>query len=118
MLHSKFSNWFALPPHAAFRVSSLIVLLATSLVAAEPVVRTVPWVAADATIPHDTYAFKRITLKGTSSLQGPNIRATWDFGDGSTPASFSVENGYNVSAVHAYHGEPGTTYEARLAVVD
>jgi len=85
---------------------------------AEPQVRTVPWVAADPAIPHDTYAYRKITLKGTSNLAGPNIRATWDFGDGTEPVSFAVRNQYDVSAPHIYYGHPGTTYTARLTVTD
>ena len=102
----------------ALGVSLAITMFAAAAIAAEPVVKTVPWIAADTSIPHDTYAGARVTLKGTSSLQGSNMRATWDFGDGSPSVSFSVENGYDVSATHRYSGAPGTTYTARLTVSD
>ena len=98
--------------------SLLIPVFAISVFAAEPLVKTVPWVASDAAIPHDTFSSKSITLKGTSSLEGSNIRATWEFGDGSASASFNVENGYAVSASHVYHGLAGDTYTARLTVTD
>src|SRR5262249_11747220 len=93
-------------------------LLGVSVLSAAPVARTVPWNPADWNVPHDTFASRSITLKGTSSLQGQNIRATWDFGDGTQPVSFVVERGYDVSAPHTYFGIPGTVYEATLTVQD
>ncbi|MFN7938359.1 MAG: Ig-like domain-containing protein [Bryobacteraceae bacterium] len=100
------------------RSLALSLCAAASVFAAEPVVKTVPWVPSDRAIPHDTFAYKSITLKGTSSLQGPNIRATWDFGDGSAPVSFIVENAYDVSTTHVYYGSPGDNFTARLTVTD
>ena len=48
-----------------------------------PVVKTVPWVANNPLIPHDTWSGKSIRVKGTSSMAGANIQYRWDFGDGS-----------------------------------
>src|SRR5579862_6646043 len=103
-----------------FRVSRYVCALAllASCYAAEPVVKTVPWIPSDTTIPHDTYANRAITLKGTSSLQGEQIRATWDFGDGSAPAVTAVTNAYDVSVRHVYAGAAGTTYTATLKIED
>src|SRR5262245_29195762 len=67
---------------------------------AEPIVKTVRWVASDPSIPHDTYAYREITLKATSSISGRNIHAVWDFGDGTQSAVFTVENPYDASAKH------------------
>src|SRR4051794_28505532 len=99
-------NRFALAAVRSFCVAGLA---AVAGFAAQPIVKTVPWMAADSSVPHDTLAFKTVTLKGTSSLQGANIRATWDFGDGSAPATSPVTDSYNVAATHAYTGAPGTT---------
>ena len=59
----------------------LVVCVVIPAFAAAPVVKTVPAFAGNAAIPHDTIPNKAITLKGTSSIQGPDIQATWDFGD-------------------------------------
>jgi Bacterial Ig domain/Putative Ig domain len=98
--------------------AALAVLASLPAGAAEPVVKTARWVASDPSIPHDTFAYRSITLKGTSSIAGQNIRATWDFGDNTDPATFTVVNGYDVSARHVYYATPGTMFTARLTVVD
>lgn len=98
--------------------TALAVLAGMPVHGAEPVVKTVRWVASDPSIPHDTFAYRSITLKGTSSIAGQNIRATWDFGDNTDPASFTVVNGYDVSARHIYYATPGAMFTARLTVVD
>jgi hypothetical protein len=86
--------------------------------AAPPVVKTVPWVATNPLIPHDTWSGKQITLKGTADVQGAAIQYTWDFGDGSPVATGTVTNMYAVEALHAYTGAPGTISTARLTVED
>jgi len=98
--------------------TALAVVASMPVHAAEPVVKTARWVTSDPSIPHDTFAYRSITLKGTSSMAGQNIRATWDFGDNTDPASFTVMNGYDVSARHVYYATPGTVFTARLTVVD
>jgi hypothetical protein len=101
-------------------VVGLIVLLALTwtpfAAAANPVVKTVPWVAANPLIPHDTWSGKSVTLKGTSDVQGANIQWTWDFGDGSPVASGTVANRYVIEALHTYAGAVGTVFTARLTV--
>ena len=72
-----------------------------------PQVNTVPWVAADRLIPHDTWSGKEITLKGTVDVEGADITYTWDFGDGSPVASGTVLDRYVVEARHTYVGVPG-----------
>lgn len=86
--------------------------------AAPPVVKTVPWVANNPLIPHDTWSGKTITLKGTSSVQGATIQYAWDFGDGSPVATGSVGNMYAIEATHAYTGPAGTVYTATLTVTN
>ena len=80
--------------------------------------KTVSWVASDPSVPHDTFAYQNITLKGTSSIQGAQVRATWDFGDGSAPVTSTVENRYDVSARRVYTGAIGTVFTATLTIED
>ena len=86
--------------------------------AAPPVVKTVPWVATNPLIPHDTWSGKSITLKGTADVQGAAIQYTWDFGDGSPVATGTVANMYAIEATHAYTGAVGTIFTTRLTVQD
>ncbi len=101
-------------------VSSLAVLavVSQSALAAPPVVKTVPWVASNPLIPHDTWSGKSVRLKGTSDQQGANFIYTWDFGDGSPVATGAVTNKYVIEATHAYTGATGTVYTATLTVQD
>ena len=59
--------------------------------AAPPVVKTVRWDATRASIPHETYSGKAITLKGTCDQQGADLLWIWDFGDGSPVATGTVD---------------------------
>jgi hypothetical protein len=88
--------------------------------AANPVVKTVPWVPSNPLLPHDTWLNKTITLKGTTDVQGTGITFSWDFGDGTTPATGNVTNMYAVEATHAYTtGTPGATiYTATLTITN
>lgn len=88
------------------------------LSAAPPVVKTVPWVGSQPLIPHDTWSGKVVTLKGTSDVQGANILYSWDFGDGSPPATGTVTNRYAVEAKHAYTAPAGTIFVATLTVTN
>jgi hypothetical protein len=101
---------------ASLVAALLVVVFAAPVAAQPPVVKTVPWVATNPLIPHDTYAGKLITLKGTSSMQGANIQYTWDFGDGSPVVTGTVANMYAVEARHTYAGAVGTIWTARLTV--
>jgi hypothetical protein len=83
-------------------------------------VKTVPWVATNPLIPHDTWNGATITLKGTADQQersGNHVTYIWDFGDGST-ASGTVSNQYIIEAQHVYTGAIGTIYTARLSVTN
>jgi len=91
-------------------------LVPVAAVAQAPVVKTVPWVASNPLIPHDTWSGKQITLKGTANVQGANIQYTWDFGDGSPVATGIVTNQYVIQATHTYTGAAGTVFTARLTV--
>ena len=85
---------------------------------AVPVVRTVPWVAGQPGIPHETYAGKSITLKGVTNLTAPNFHAKWRFGDGTPDALFVVTDLYDVSTTHMYTGPVGKRWSATLTVID
>lgn len=86
--------------------------------AAAPTAKTVPWIPANPAVPHDTYAGKSVTMKGTSDMQGVNIHYDWDFGDGSPHATGTVTNQFNVSAAHTYAGATGTIWTAVLTLTD
>lgn len=90
----------------------------TVALAVTPVVKTVPWVATNPLIPHDTYPGKSIHLKGTADQQGTNFQYSWDFGDGTAPATGTVTNMYVIGATHTYVGAPETIWTARLTVTD
>ncbi len=96
----------------------LAIFMTTPVLAIAPVVKTVPAIADNPTIPHDALPDKAVTLKGTSSVQGPGIQATWDFGDGSSPFVSNVANQYDVSTTHTYSGAPGSIFAATLTVLD
>lgn len=83
-----------------------------------PVVKTVPWVASNPLIPHDTWSGKVVTLKGTCDQQGAGFTYTWDFGDGSAVAAGTVVNKYAIEASHTYAGAAGTIFTATLTVQD
>lgn len=100
---------------AAVLLGSLLVL-AFTVTAAAPVVKTVPWVPSNPLIPHDTYAGKNVTLKGTTDVQGAGFTWTWDFGDGSPVATGTVSDRYVVQAQHVYAGPVGTVWTATLTV--
>jgi hypothetical protein len=94
---------------------------------APPVVKTAPWVATNSLIPHDTFAGKAVTLKGTSDVAGTNIQYTWDFGDGTpvqagrvvlTPSLPTDRRPYMIEATHTYAGSAGTLFVARLTVTN
>lgn len=98
------------------RIAAATVLLTASVLAAPPVVKTVPWVDSNHLIPHTTYSGKSIRLKGTCDQQGANLQWIWDFGDGSPVATGTVANRYAIEASHAYTGATGTVFTARLTV--
>lgn len=101
-------------PRAGFVAA---VLLGASLAyGAAPVVKTIPWVAGNALIPHDTWSAKTIHLKGTCDVQGAGFEYFWDFGDGSPTATGTVTDRFAVESSHAYVGAVGTVFTARLTV--
>lgn len=102
--------------HGRLGLGLALMLAAGAAMAAPPVVKTVPWVASNALIPHDTWSGKSIRLKGTSDVQGGNIEYTWDFGDGSPVATGTVADRYAIEASHAYVGSVGQVYTATLTV--
>lgn len=96
----------------------VMIAITQAAFALTPVPKTVPWEATNPGIPHDTYAGKSVTLKGTSDVQGASIQATWDFGDGSPVATFVVTNRFVVEATHVYAGAVGTNFTATLTLQD
>jgi len=78
---------------------------------AQPVAKTVPWVATNPLIPHDTWSGKQIILKGTCA--GAD-QFTWDPGDGSPALTGAVTDPYVVEKFHAYTGAVGTLFTATL----
>lgn len=111
---------------------SVLALLVVFLVlpqmarAVVPVVKTVPWVCSGnppvcdftSASPHSTYPGVSITLKATTSVQGANFQAKWNFGDGSPVATFTVTNQYDISTTHTYVGAVGTAWTAIVTVTD
>lgn len=97
-------------------VGAVLVAALPTSAAAQPVVKTVPWVATNPLIPHDTWSGKSIRLKGTTDVTSGTW--TWDFGDGSPPATGTVTaaNRYLLEATHAYTGTTGQVFTARLTV--
>ncbi len=100
-------------------ITAAAMLLPEAALAVTPVAYIVPWVPTNPAAPHITYPGRTITLKGTSSVAGPTIMATWDPGDGSPVIGpFNVTNQYIVSATHAYQGANNTQYTAKLTITD
>ena len=99
-----------------FIVAAALCFLPHAAYAAPPVVKTVPWVASNPLIPHDTYSGKSIRLKGTSDIQAATY--TWDFGDGSPVATGAVTDRYAIEASHVYTGAVGTIFSATLTVTN
>ena len=83
-----------------------------------PNVITVPWVARDPIIPHETYDGKSIRLKGIVRDASP-ATFQWDFGDGTSSAVMNVTNPFDLSVAHTYPAAPaGTPFTAVLKVWD
>lgn len=113
---SKNRLWIALA--IVFVWGAALALAPSAAQAAPPVVKTVPWVASNPLIPHDTYPTKSITLKGTCDAPPPGItyQYFWDFGDGSSTAPANVTDNYALEARHVYVGAADTVFTARLTV--
>jgi hypothetical protein len=120
MLHKKGANMKKnlIRYSAIFATVSLLVILSQSAFAAPPVVKTVPWVATNPLIPHDSWSGKSIRLKGTSDVQGATIQYMWDFGDGSPVATGTVSNMFAIEASHVYTVIADQIFTARLTVTN
>mgnify|MGYP005811785265 CR=1 FL=1 len=102
----------------AILLAGCILLAAPSATAQTITVKTVPWVATNPLVAHDTWDGKQITLKGTSDQAGADVQFTWDFGDGTNTVG-TVSNQYAVEATHIYTGfAAGTVFTARLTVLN
>ncbi|MDD2732475.1 MAG: PKD domain-containing protein [Desulfuromonadaceae bacterium] len=110
----RIGRWFG----NMFLIVAAVALLPMAAFAAAPVVKTVPWVASNPLIPHDAYAGKQVTLKGTTDMAS-GAKYHWDFGDLSAPtADANVTNNYVLEAKHTYAGAVGTVYTATLTVTN
>ncbi|MCI0538326.1 MAG: PKD domain-containing protein [Verrucomicrobiales bacterium] len=98
--------------------AAALVISSPTLLAVQPDAKTVPWVASNPLIPHDTKSGVSHILKGTSDQQGANFTWTWDFGDGSPVATGTVTSKYVIEATHTYTGVDGTIFTATLTVRD
>ncbi|WP_177418125.1 PKD domain-containing protein, partial [endosymbiont of Lamellibrachia barhami] len=96
-------------------VDSITVSVAPNL---PPDVITVPWVAHDPTVPHETYNGKAVRLKGIVRDADP-ATFQWDFGDGTQSAVTDVIDSYDLSVTHLYpNALQGTPFVATLTVWD
>ncbi len=83
-----------------------------------PDVITVPWVARDPVVPHETYDGRSIRLKGIVR-DADAATYQWDFGDGTQSAVTNVTNAFDLSVAHTYPSAPaGTPFTAVLKVWD
>jgi PKD repeat protein len=83
-----------------------------------PNVITVPWVAFDPLVAHETYNGKSIRLKGIVR-DADAATYQWDFGDGTGSGVLTVTNPYDLSVAHTYPDAPsGTPFTATLTVTD
>jgi hypothetical protein len=105
-------------PFAGAAFALLMFGLSMPALAVPPVVKTVPWVAANPLVAHDTWSGKSIRLKGTVDTMGEAgpFEYSWDFGDGSSTSFAAVTNVYAIEASHAYAGTSGTIFVAQLTV--
>jgi hypothetical protein len=103
-----------------FLTVTAVLLAATPLVAAPPVVKTVWWDATNETSLHPAMCDVALTLKGTSDQAGTY---QWDPADGSglTPAA-AIGDRYAIQKIHTYTTAggcaPGNTYAAKLRVTN
>jgi len=65
-------------------------------------------------LPHFTYSGAIIRLKGIA--RGDATEYYWDFGDGTSGPWTAIGNRYALEASHAYFGEPGRQFVAKLHV--
>ncbi len=83
-----------------------------------PHVITVPWVAFDPLVPHETYNGKSIHLKGIVRDKDA-VSYQWDFGDGTQTGVINITDPFDLSVTHTYPSVPnGTPFTATLTVTD
>lgn len=78
----------------------------------------VPWVATDATIPHQAYNGHATTFKAIARGGNGTYQVEWDFeGDGTYDATFSRTNRYDLSTTFTYPPQATTTtFQAKVRV--
>ena len=78
----------------------------------------VPWVATDATIPHQAYNGHATTFKAIARGGNGTYAVEWDFeGDGTYDVTFTRTNRYDLSTTFTYPVQATTTtFQARVRV--
>ncbi len=109
----------------AIAALALLALPTAAEAAAAFTVKTVPWVASNSLIPHDTYAGKAIHVKGACedcTASGHNYHWIWSFGDAGTPVSGDFAGGsearWAIGAAHTYSGAVTQLWTATLTIQD
>jgi len=104
-----------------------VLILPSVTFAAGLTVLTVPWVPANPTFPHTTYAINPTTeatvvlgATAPSAASGDSLNVVWSFGDASPNVSFTTTNQYNLSTTHQYPASAaaGTAWTATVTVTD
>ena len=96
-------------------------LFQNTLMAQAPQANTVPFVASNPSLAHNSWSGNPLTLKGTltSPLFGTDtFTYDWNPGDGTPHCTGTVTNQYNVSCPHTYSGTVGQSFTAVLTITD
>jgi len=108
-------------------IGLVMLIVPTGSWAAGLTVLTVPWDPAHPLTPHTTYPISSTTeativlgATAPSAAPGDSLSVTWVFGDGSTNATFTTTNQYDLSTTHQYPASaaPGTAWTAVITVQD
>jgi hypothetical protein len=108
--------------------ASAALFVAQTLASAAVTVLTVPWDPTTPTTPHTTYPLNSTTeatiilVATVPSAVGSSdtFSVSWNFGDGSAPATFPLTNAYDISTTHQYPASAatGTQWTATVTVTD
>lgn len=81
-------------------------------------VMPVPWVATDATVPHQAYNGHATTFKAIARGGNGTYQVEWDFqGDGTYDVNFTRTNRYDLSTTFTYPAQATTTtFQAKVRV--
>lgn len=104
--------------YAIVVILALGLLSLSSMASAQPQAICVPWQPSSPSIAHYTYSGAEITLKGIARGLTGSDTYEWDFGDGSSPATGTISDPYNLGVKHTYMGSAGDLFIATLTVTD